>query len=143
MNSGLENSPGQNTAVGSRSLLQGIFPPQGSNPGLPLGRRIFYQLSHQGNLHHVPLPSQWPLQKQSGKESTCNAGDPSSVPGSRRSSGEGIGYPLHILRLPWWLSWGQCGGPGLDSWMGKIPWRRQQLPTSVFWPGEFHWLYSL
>ena len=29
-----------------------------------------------------------------GKESACNAGDPSSVPGSRRSAGEGIGYPL-------------------------------------------------
>ena len=29
-----------------------------------------------------------------GKESACNAGDPSSIPGSRRSPGEGIGYPL-------------------------------------------------
>ena len=29
-----------------------------------------------------------------GKESTCNAGDPGSIPGSRRSPGEGIGYPL-------------------------------------------------
>ena len=29
-----------------------------------------------------------------GKESTCNAADPSSVPGSGRSTGEGIGYPL-------------------------------------------------
>ena len=29
-----------------------------------------------------------------GKESTCNAEDPSSLPGSRRSAGEGIGYPL-------------------------------------------------
>ena len=29
-----------------------------------------------------------------GKESTCNAGDPSLIPGSERSSGEGIGYPL-------------------------------------------------
>ena len=29
-----------------------------------------------------------------GKESTCNAGDPSSIPGSGRSPGEGIGYPL-------------------------------------------------
>ena len=28
------------------------------------------------------------------KESTCNAGDPSSIPGSGRSAGEGIGYPL-------------------------------------------------
>ena len=29
-----------------------------------------------------------------GKESACNAGDPSSIPGLGRSSGEGIGYPL-------------------------------------------------
>ena len=29
-----------------------------------------------------------------GKESTCNAGDPGSIPGSGRSAGEGIGYPL-------------------------------------------------
>ena len=29
-----------------------------------------------------------------GKESTCNAGDPGSIPGSKRSTGEGIGYPL-------------------------------------------------
>ena len=42
------NSPGQNTGVRSRSLLQGIFPTQGSNPGLPHCRRILYQLSHQG-----------------------------------------------------------------------------------------------
>ena len=36
----------------------------------------------------------------------------------------------------------QCGRPGLDSWVGKISWRRERLPTSVFWPGEFHGLYS-
>ena len=29
-----------------------------------------------------------------GKESTCNAGDPSSIPGLGRSPGEGMGYPL-------------------------------------------------
>ena len=29
-----------------------------------------------------------------GKESTCNAGDPGSIPGSERSTGEEIGYPL-------------------------------------------------
>ena len=34
------NSPGQNTGVGSLSLLQGIFPTQGSNPGLQHCRRI-------------------------------------------------------------------------------------------------------
>ena len=43
------NSPGQNTGVGSLSLLQGIFPIQGSNPGLPHCRQILYQLSHQGS----------------------------------------------------------------------------------------------
>ena len=44
------NSPGQNTVMGSLSLLQGIFPTQGSNPGLPHCRWILYQLSHQGRL---------------------------------------------------------------------------------------------
>ena len=33
------------------------------------------------------------------KESTCNAGDPGSVPGSGRSAGEGIGYPLQYSFL--------------------------------------------
>ena len=36
----------------------------------------------------------------------------------------------------------QCGRPGFDPWVGKIPWRRERLPTWVFWPGEFHGLYS-
>ena len=31
-----------------------------------------------------------------GKESACNAGDPSSIPGSGRSTGKGIGFPLQI-----------------------------------------------
>ena len=43
------NSPGQNTGVGSLSLLREIFPTQGSNPGLPHCRWIFYQLSHKGS----------------------------------------------------------------------------------------------
>ena len=46
---GLWNSPSQNTGVGSLSLLQRIFPTQGSNPGLPHCRRILYQLSHKGS----------------------------------------------------------------------------------------------
>ena len=43
------NSPGQNTGVGSLSLLQGIFPTQDLNPGLPHCRWILYQLSHKGS----------------------------------------------------------------------------------------------
>ena len=42
------NSPGQNTGVGSRSLLQGIFLTQGPNPGLPHCRQILYQLKPAG-----------------------------------------------------------------------------------------------
>ena len=41
------NSPGQNTGMDSCSLLQGIFPIQGSNPGLPHCRQILYCLSHR------------------------------------------------------------------------------------------------
>ena len=43
------NSPGQNTGAGSLSLLQGIFPIQGLNPGLPHCRWILYQLRHKGS----------------------------------------------------------------------------------------------
>ena len=39
------HSPGQNTGVGSLSLLHGIFPTQGSNPGLLHCRQILYQLT--------------------------------------------------------------------------------------------------
>ena len=45
----LWNSPGQNTGVGSRSLLQEIFPTQGSSPGLLHCRRILYQMNHEGS----------------------------------------------------------------------------------------------
>ena len=43
------NSPGQNTGLGSLSLLQGIFPTQGSKPGLPHCRWILYLLNYKGS----------------------------------------------------------------------------------------------
>ena len=36
----------------------------------------------------------------------------------------------------------QCRRPGFNPWVGKIPWRRERLPTPVLWPREFHGLYS-
>ena len=33
-------------------------------------------------------------------------------------------------------------GPGFDPWVGKIPWRKERVPTPVFWPREFNGLYS-
>jgi len=49
------NSPGQNTGVGSLSLLQEIFPTQGSNPGLPHFRQILYQLSQKESPKNTDL----------------------------------------------------------------------------------------
>ena len=64
------------------------------------------------------------------------------IPGSGRSLGDGIGYPLQC-------SWAslvaqtvkkkiclQCRRPGFDPWMRKISWSRARQPTPVFLPGE-------
>ena len=78
-----------------------------------------------------------------GKESACNAGDPSSIPWSGRSPIERIGYPLQY-------SWASLVGQMLKnppamretwvrSWVGKIPWRRAWQPTLVFLLGESPW----
>ena len=45
------DSPGKNTGVGCHFLLQGIFPTQGLNPGLPHCRQILYRLSHRGSIY--------------------------------------------------------------------------------------------
>ena len=94
-----------------------------------------------GSFPKLGLPLWFP-DSSVGKESVCTAGDLGSSPGSGRSAGEGIGYPLHF-------SWAshvaqlvericlQCGKPGFSPWVGKIPWRKERLPTLVFWPGEF------
>jgi len=50
-----------------------------------------------------------------GKESTYNARDLGLIPGLERSPGEGKGCPLQY-----------------SPWIGKIPWRRERLPTPVF-----------
>ena len=64
------NSPGQNTGVGSLSLLQGILPTQGSNPGFPHCRWILYQLSHKGS----PRILEWiayPFSSRSSRPRNC------------------------------------------------------------------------
>ena len=74
-------------------------------------------------------------------ESACKAGDPSSIPGSGRSAGKRIDYPLQYS----WASLVAQPGKNLpamretcvDPWVGKSPWRREKLSTP-----EFHRLYS-
>ena len=91
------NSLGQNTGVGSCSLLQGIFPTQGSNSGLWHCMQILYQLGHQGSLSinsvYLYIPMCFPGGSD-GKESVCNAGDLGSIPGLEQSPEEGNGNPV-------------------------------------------------
>ena len=64
------------------------------------------------------------------------------IPESGISPGEGRGYPLQY-------SWASLVAqlvknlPSMwETWFGKISWRRERLPTPVFWPRVFHGLYS-
>ena len=70
-----------------------------------------------------------------GKESACNAGDPSLIPELGKSAGEGIGYPLQhswaslVAQL---VKKSACNAgdlAGFNPWVGKIPWRKERLPT--------------
>ena len=82
-----------------------------------------------------------------GKEPACNAGDPGLIPGLGRSTGEGIGYPL---QYSWAFLMAQLiqNPPAMwETWVWSLgwedPWRRERLPTPVFWSGEFHGLCGL
>ena len=68
--------------------------------------------------------------RSAGKESTCNAGDPGSIPGSGRSSGEGTGCPLQYFEASVLVQLVkkkqlQCRRHRFDPCVGKIPWRRE------------------
>ena len=81
------NSPGQNTGVGSHSLLQGIFPAQGSNPGLPHCRQILYQMSQEcWSGYPIPFPGYLP--------------NPGIEPGSPALQANGCRYLRETSRLP-------------------------------------------
>ena len=95
-----------------------------------------------------------------GKESTCNAGDPSSIPGSGRSPGEETGYPLQyswaspvaqlvrnpsamrespgIRSLHWEdsLEKGTATHSSIPAW--KIPWGRKELDTTEWLSLSLH-----
>ena len=112
------DSPSKNTGVGCHFLLQCMRVKSESEvtkscPTLATPWTAAYQappsmgFSRQKYWSGVPLPSPCfslggsnRIEKantgsSAGKESSCNAGDPSWIPGLGRSPGEGIGYPLH------------------------------------------------
>ena len=98
-----------------------------------------------------PLSFWWTILRAQGyfisssacKESAYNSGDDSSIPGLGRFPGGGIGY---LLQYSWAsLVFQTVKNPSAvqETWAGKIRWRREWLPTPVFWPGEFHGLQSM
>ena len=111
----LWNSLGQNTAVDSLSLFQGIFPTQGSKSDLLHCGLILYQLSHKGSpqviINFQVLDLMGFPGGTNGKEPTCQA---------RRLKRRGFNH-----------------------WVRKIPWRRAWEPTPVFLPWESHGQRSL
>ena len=68
-----------------------------------------------------------------GKESACNAGNPSSIPGSGRSTGEEIGYPLQNswASLVAQTTKNQCGNVGSILGLGKYPEKGTATHSSI------------
>ena len=80
-----------------------------------------------------------------GIESACNAGDPGSIPGSGRLPGAGISYPFQYSWAALVAQLVKSPSAMRETWVRSLGWDdplEEGLPTSVFWPGEFHGLYS-
>ena len=90
----------------------------------------------------MPISVEGFLDSSVGKESPCNAGEPSLITGLGRSTGEGIGYPLQHSWASLVAQLVKRGRPAFHPWVGKVPGIKERLPTPVFWPGEFHGLHS-
>ena len=136
------NSPGQNTGVRSLSLLQGIFPTQGSNPGLPHCRQILYQLSHQGSLGILEGVAYSFSSKSSRPRNELGSpalqADSSLTELSGKPTTDWVPYKLQkVTVFPIVKKKSPC-------WRCEfLPWRRKQQPTPVFLPGESHGQRSL
>ena len=72
------DSPGKNTREGRHALLQGIFPTQGSNPGLPHYRKILHCLSHRGSSTTIDIPTQKKDSLSSRYLQMCLSRDPTN-----------------------------------------------------------------
>ena len=125
------NSPGKNTGVDCHFLLQGIFPTQGLNLGLPHCKETLYQLSHQGR----PLIT-WEMEIKTGASQVAqvvkntpaspgNLREVDSIPGSGRSPGGGSGNPLQY----------SCLGKshGHRSLVGYSPWGHKSQTRLSDW----------
>ena len=62
--------------------------------------------------------------------------------GLRRTVGWCIGFQVALVVKNPPAKCKRYKRPGFDPLVGEILWRRERLPAPVFWPGEFHGLYS-
>ena len=104
-------------AVGSYSLLRGIFPTQGLNPGFPHCRQILYQLNHKGNISALAI-----------------------VNSASMNIRVNVSFSVMVLTSHWWMTitkkftnskcWRGCGEKGtllhcLCEWkLIQLLWRR-------------------
>ena len=158
----LWNSPGQNTGVGSLSLLQRIFQIQGSSPGLPHCRWILYQLSHKGTpriLEWAAYPfssgSSWPRTWTGVSCSvgelrvfcgfrvwcvlfplTCWTKETLGIQGqSSRGQGPAGHSPLETAAASWQVSLEQSCQPPLQHWVSRsLKAQLQELGGKGFQP---------
>ena len=138
------NSPDQNTRVGSLSLLQGIFPTQGSNPGLLHGGQILYQLSRQGSprtLQRVASPfCSWSSKPRNCTGVSCIVGGFFTSWATREA--RRYWGPAQFIGLPRWFNGKESACQGrrhrFDPRVSKIPWRRKRQPPPVFLPEKSH-----
>ena len=109
------NSLGQNR-VNSFSLLQGIFPTQGSKPDLPHCRQILYQLSHRES----PKMLQWVVSPFS------HSLRPHGVHSAWNSPGENTGVASHSILQRIYSPW---NSPGQNTGVGSLSLLQGIFPT--------------
>ena len=120
--------PGKNTGVGCHALLQGIFLIQGSNPGLPNCRQILWHLSQQESSRILEWVA-YPFSR--GSSQARNWTGVSSIAGGFFTSWATRETIAQLVKnMP--------AVQEIQVW--SLVWRRESLPTLVFWPGEFHGL---
>ena len=125
------NFPGKNSAVGSHSLLKGIFPIQGSNPDLPHCRRILYHLSHQGR-----MPAKCSMNANiviNNQKYWAQSTFASIIWKYTMKMGMCCFIPLSAYHNLYLFITCRFG-----PWIRKITWRRKWQPTPVFFTGKFH-----
>ena len=98
--------PGKDTGVGCHFLLQGIFPTQGSNPGLLHCRRIPYRLSYKGSpFLWAPFGEGARILEWVAIPFSRDLPDPGIEPGSPALQAVALPSepPVQAAYLPWWL----------------------------------------